>query len=308
MKNKNTLKMISLFLLLAVTVSVAAITFVGAASTVTIDAVNIATARQNMRGHGYFWDNINKVLTLDGIDIVTKEDYGLRLPGGCTVVLNGKNSIKAGKHAVSCAGNVVFKGSGSLTMSSGENGFYLISQDNTTKVRFLSGKYSVEAGNCGILSEYTDISLIGGSMDITIKNNGGRAISGRVVNLVGGAISANSPVEAAHTLNVDSVNIDIDAEESALIAKYLNIANEKIDGAEEYGGESSVHAKAVKRSHAKSFIFGDTVPGYVDFIALAAVIIAAAACIGVPILRNKKKKKALYERLADEGYIEKKQK
>lgn len=306
MNNKNISKIISLFLFLAVIVSMTTVIFVGAASTVTIDAVNIATARQNMRGHGYFWDNINKVLTLDGIDIVTKEDYGLRLPGGCTVVLKGKNSIKAGKHAISCAGNVVFKGSGSLATSSGENGFYLISQDNTTKVRFLSGNYSIEAGNCGIMSEYTDISLIGGSMDIIVKNDGGRAISGRVVNLVGGAFSADSPVEAAHTLNIDSVDIDIEAEESALIAKYLNVANEKIDGADEYGGESFIHAKAVKRSHAKSFIFGDTVPGYVDFIALAVVITAAAACIGIPILRNKKKKKALYARLADEGYIEKK--
>ena len=69
---------------------------VSAAGAITT-TVNIATANKNQRGNGYDWANRYDVLTLNGLNIVTDDAYGLRLPKNCTVVLEGKNYIKASK-------------------------------------------------------------------------------------------------------------------------------------------------------------------------------------------------------------------
>ena len=289
-------RIISIILILVMLAGIAALGTSAASVTIT-DTVNIAAARQNMHGHGYDWANRTSTLTLTGVDIDTKNDYGLRLPAECTVVLAGNNYIKAEKYGISCAGNVIFKGKGTLTVDAGEYGIYLISQDNTTKVRVLSGSYSVTAGVYGIYSEYTDFSLAGGRLDI--KTNGGSAIMGRAVNLVGGSVKADSPIECTHSLLIDSVNLDIDAALAALSAKNLSLRHLDVT---EYNGENSIHARAVKRWHSKSAVFGEDVPGWVDFVVFAAFLLIIAACITLPVLRRKKKAKKLYERLRAEGY------
>lgn len=286
--------------ILAILVLTALFTLAVCASGVTItETVNVAAARQNLHGHGYEWANRTSTLTLSGVNIDTKSDYGLRLPGECTVVLEGNNYVRASKYAISCAGNVTFKGKGTLTVDAGEYGFYLISQDNTTRVHFLSGEYKINAGKCGVFSEYTDFSVSGGSFDIATEAADGRAIMGRVANIVGGSFKANSAIECSHSLLIDSVNIDVDAQDAALSAK--NLAIRHLDNTE-YGGENAFHAKAVKRWHSKSILFGANVAGWVDYAVLLFVICAIAACIVVPSLRKKKKKKELYERLKAEGY------
>ena len=296
-------KIISLALPLVIIITLIMSVYpVSAVTYIIPETVNIAAARQNIHGHGYEWANRTSTLTLSNCYINTKDDFGLRLPGECTVILEGNNYIRAEKYAISCAGNVIFKGKGTLLIEAGEIGIYLISQDNTTKVRILSGDYRINAGKYGVFSEYTDFSLAGGKMDITATGEDSRAILGRAVNLVGGAFTSDSTVEATHSLLVDSVDIDVSSDSAALVSKNLTVRNESIEGLDGYNGENEIKASAVKRHHSESIIFGSGVSGWVDYILLFAVLAAVAACIVLPILHKKKKKKELYERLKREGY------
>ena len=81
------------------------------AKTIT-ETLNLVNVTQNERGDGYQWANRYDILTLDGLRLETENDFGLRLPKSCTVVLKGTNYIKAGKYALTCSGNVSFKGNG----------------------------------------------------------------------------------------------------------------------------------------------------------------------------------------------------
>ena len=261
--------------------------------------VNIATANKNMRGEGYDWANRYDVLTLKGLNIDTEDPYGLRLPKNCTVVLEGKNTIKASKYGISCSGTVVFKGSGSLTIEAGEIGIYLIAQDSTQKVRLIDGKYEITAGTYGIYSEAADFSFTGKSMNVNVTGDGGHAIMGRAVNLLGGTFTANAPVESTHQLLVDGINITVDGGSSpAFASKNLTVKN--LDT--EYNGESSVNAKSTKKFTGTSIIFGENVGAAVDYVILAVFAAGIAAAIVLPALRRKKKAKELYERLEKEGY------
>ena len=261
--------------------------------------VNIATANKNMRGEGYDWANRYDVLTLKGLNIDTEDPYGLRLPKNCTVVLEGKNTIKASKYGISCSGTVVFKGSGSLTIEAGEIGIYLIAQDSTQKVRLIDGKYEITAGTYGIYSEAADFSFTGKSMNVNVTGDGGHAIMGRAVNLLGGTFTANAPVESTHQLLVDGIDISVEGGSApAFASKNLTVKN--LDT--EYNGESSVNAKSTKKFTGTSIIFGENVGAAVDYVILAVFAAGIAAAIVLPALRRKKKAKELYERLEKEGY------
>ena len=260
--------------------------------------VNIAAANKNESGPGYYWANRYDTLTLSGMRVETEEPYGLRLPKDCTVVLEGDNYVKSSKYGLSCAGTVVFKGTGSLTVDAGEIGIYLITQDRTQKIRLIEGSYTVTAGKYGVYSDAADFSFVGKSMKITA---GERAILGRCVNLLGGTFAADTPVEATQSLIVNGVTVDIDASSPALVSKNLEIKNLDFGGGE-YDGGNSVHARGLAKFHAKSVLLGDSVPGWVDYILLAAAVLLVGALIFVPALRKKKKTKELYERLEKEGY------
>lgn len=271
-----------------------------AVDTVT-STVNIAIADKNMTGPGYYWANRTDTLTLSGLNIDTDEPYGLRLPKNCTVILEGKNTIKAAKYGISCSGTVVIKGSGSLTIEAGDIGIYLISQDNTQKVRLIEGKYEITAGTYGVYSEAADFSFVGDSMNINVGTPDGNAILGRSVNLLGGTFTANAPVESTHQLLVDGLNVNIEANRAAFSSKHMSVKD--IDfGGTEYNGESVVSGKSTAKEVRTSILFGENVPGWVDYILLAVFAAGAASAIIGPALHRKKKTKELYERLEKEGY------
>lgn len=290
---------LSLFLA-ALIVLVPALTAVPAqaANEVITHTVNIAAANKNESGPGYTWMNRYDTLTLSGLHVETEDPYGLRLPKDCTVTLEGNNYVKAAKYGMSCSGTVVFKGSGSLTIDAGEIGIYLITQDKTQKIRLIDGSYTVTAGKYGVYSDAADFSFVGKSMKISA---GEKAILGRCVNLLGGTFSADSPVEATQALLVNGVTVDIDASAPALVSKNLELKNLDFTSGE-YNGGNSFHAKGLAKFHATSVLFGENVPGWVDYILLAAAIVGVGALIYVPVLRKKKKTKELYERLEKEGY------
>lgn len=276
----------------------------GEASAETITStLNLVNVKQNERGDGYEWANRYDILTLNGINIDTESDYGLRLPQNCTVVLKGTNYIKAGKYALSCSGNVSFKGNGTLILDAGEIGLFIYSEVGTDKIRLLEGNYQITAGKYGVYSQAADFSFVDGKLDITVNSAEGAAISGRCLNLVGGKFTANNSVEATHELVVKGINLDINSTKTALSAKILNITDISVT---DYNGESTIQAKSTEKNERKSAIFGDSVPGYVDYILLAVAVLGIAALIVVPVLKRKKKTKELYERLAREAAEEKK--
>jgi len=272
---------------------------------VITETVNIAQAKMNVEGHGYSWANRFDILTLNGLRIETESPYGLRLPKNCTVVLQGDNYIKASRYALSCAGTVTFKGSGSLTLEAGDIGIYLFTEDGTQKVRLLEGTYTVHAGTYGVYSVASDFSLVDGSMDITVDSPDGAAISGRIVNLVGGKLKANNAVDAAHILNVQGLDLDIRAPRAAFSAPTLSVAEVTMtsDGAEigEYSGQTQISGVSASPLFGPSIIFGESVPSYVDYICLAVLVTGIAAAVVGPVLHHKKKARALLARLETEN-------
>ena len=284
----------------------AALSVSAASGGVTItETVNIAQANKNMEGHGYSWANRYDILTLDGIHLDTTSDYGLRLPKNCTVVLEGDNYIKAAKYALSCAGTVVFKGDGKLTLEAGEIGMYLYAEDGTQKIRLLDGTYEIHAGDYGVYSIASDFSFVDGSMDITVDNAEGAAVSGRIVNLLGGSFKANNAVESSHMLIVDGVNLDVTAPRAAFSSKNLTVEDIALTSGgsaiEAYTDQTQVSGKSTAKDVRPSVIFGENVSGVVDYICLVLVIAGLAALIVIPVLRARKKKAALLARLEQEN-------
>ena len=295
--NRRVLSLLAAVLLLG-TLVLSAVPASAAGNEVIKKTVNIAAANKNESGPGYYWANRYDTLTLSGMRVETDEPYGLRLPKDCTVILEGDNYVKSSKYGVSCSGTVIFKGTGSLTVDAGEIGIYLITQEKTQKIRLIEGDYSVSAGKYGVYSDAADFSFVGNSMKISA---GESAILGRCVNLLGGTFSADSPVEATQALLVNGITVDIDASRPALSSKNLEIKNLGYTGGE-YDGGNSIHAKGLAKFHAKSVLLGDSVPGWVDYILLAAALALVGVLVFVPALRKKKKTKELYERLEKEGY------
>ncbi len=280
---------------------------VGAASggvTIT-ETVNIAQANKNMEGHGYSWQNRYDILTLDGVYIDTTADYGLRLPKNCTVILKGDNYIKASRYAMSAAGTVTFKGSGSLTLEAGEIGFYIYAEDGTQKVRLLDGSYEIHAGDYGVFSNAADFSFVNGTMQVSTDNEDGAAVSGRIVNLLGGSFTANNAVTASHILNVEGVNLDITAQKPALSGKNLTIKDIALTSAgtaiDEYADQMQLAGKSTAKRVRPSVIFGENVNGVVDYVCLVVAILGIAALVIVPVLRKKKKSAELLARLEKEN-------
>ena len=48
------------------------------------ETISLANARKNRKRRRLFWDNINDTLTLNGLNIDTTDDYGLKLPDNAT--------------------------------------------------------------------------------------------------------------------------------------------------------------------------------------------------------------------------------
>ncbi len=274
----------------------------------TIGSVNLANADKHQSGPGYSWDNINHILTLDGLNIVTDEDFGLKVPAGATVVLKGKNSIKAAKYGIGCPGSVTFEGAGDLTSQGGQCGIYSYSNNENHKVLIAGGDIEFIGDTWGMKSDNAIISIAEGELDVVGKS--GTAIDTRAISITGGESDFSGSVKAKHLISVDRADIDVESSSAALVSEnMLKLENVRIKAGSDddrlvkvdsYSGENCVELDAIGKGMRGSFIFGSDVPIIVDFLILAGTALLIGAVIAVPIIVKSKKKKKLFASLADE--------
>ena len=236
---------------------------------------------------------------------MTDKDFGIKLPSGATVVVEGNCSVSAAKYGISCPGSVTFKGTGKLTVTGGECGMYFYLSVREDRVLFLSGDYTVAGGEYGIRSDGAEISVCGGKTTF----RGETAVSGVTVTFSDCESAADGGVYAQRLVKISGADLLATAENRAAIVSdgKIDVKDEKIEAGDAgalfavdgYEGQSAVRFTSVYRRVRTSVLFGESVPGWVDVLVFTAAGLAAAAAIAVPLIRKKIKKKKLYERLGE---------
>ncbi len=272
---------------------------INAAETIT-DTLNLLVVTKNQTGEGYYWHNPSKTLTFSGLNIDTKSDIGLRLLDNTVIVLEGNNTISAGKTAIECVGNVTIKGTGSLTLKAGNTGIIIKSGDKGKKMMILEGTIDIAVGNEAIRSDAASISIAGGNINLSVSDNKGYAINGRVVSISDGVtLSADNTIAASYNMTVNAVNMTINAPKAAFEYKgKFEISNvsisagasaDSLSAADTYNGESSITTVSTVIKRAPSIIFGADYPLTLDFILLAVLLIIMLIVIFVPPYIKKRK-------------------
>lgn len=271
------------------------------------ETLNLASIRANTEGQGYEWNNMTETLTLDGLNIVTEDEYGLKLPSEATVVLKGKNYISAASCALVCTGKTTFTGSGSLTIVSGKTGISCSSVRETDLVHFLGGEISITAQQVGITSESSALSLMGSDISIeVIKTDGERsAVSGKSFSASSGSLTANASIRATASITVSAAELSITSTEPALICdngiKLDNVSiragatENDLASVSEYSAENAVILRSTAKSSKRGILFNADYPRVFDYLIFAALILLTAAVIAVPAYLKHKRTKKLIE-------------
>jgi len=270
--------------------------------------VNLQRADKNNRGDGYYFHNPSNTLTLTNLKIDTADQYGMKVKIGTTIVLEGNNYIKASDIALFCPGEFTVKGTGSLTLVSGNRGIVVNTNDTGSKFRLLEGTLSIESVNEAIYTATAGVALAGGKVDIKVSNPEANAISSRTLTISGGIdFDANSSVYASYKMGITGANLDIASSRQAIICDgQLTLADMDMKAgdsasslapieADAYASQTAVSAKSTFKRVMPSIIFGEGVPVAVDYVILVLAVIAVAALIAVPILRHKARIKRLEE-------------
>lgn len=282
-------------------------------SAITDQTLNLANAKKNLRGDGYEWNNPDRILTLTDLSIETDNDFGLKIPDNCTVILKGKNTVKATQFGIGVPGSVVFEGDGSLTVEAGEAAIYNYSYSDNHKMRFGGGNITLKSAT-PLLADRAEVSVTSGSLELI--STADTAANTRVLSISGGEVSASGSLNATHMLYVDRAKINVVSDSTALVSdNILKLENVKLKVAangntlanvSEYSGESSIETVPEKKSARNSILFGENIPITVDYILLSVAILLVAAAITLPIVRKRVKVRRLYERLDNERSDKKK--
>lgn len=275
------------------------------AKTVHKSCISLLDLRASKTGSGYEWDNFNKELTLNGLNIKTTDKYGLKIMDGAIVIIKGDNYIEASVAAIFLEAKVLFKGSGTLTLVGGDNGIYCSSADRTDSLSIVGGTYKITSGKAGIVSDFHKIAISG--CKITVDTESGVAIDAQT--LTTGAktvIKANGSLIGHNKLQIESSSITVDTDTQALVSdnpivfskvtlKAGSSKNDlhKIDlTSGGYASEKCVRISSLYNGTKKSLVFGGNVPIYVDIILLIAVIAALGCAVVLPVIYKKKKAQA----------------
>lgn len=276
-------------------------------SSLITETVNLANARQNMSGSGYYWINPEKTLTFRNLNIKTSDDFGIKVPAGATVVLEGENHITAEKYGLACSGEVNFKGTGSLIVESGEYAFYFYGEGAGKNVKILEGTYTLSGEKAGIYSPVSEFSIIGGTINILSNSSESRSIIGSSVNILGGKSELSGGIFASHLVKITGADVKITSEDKAIECdNIISVNNEKISvgssennlsEAKNYDGEACVNMTSTYKRERGSIIFGESGKSYMDFVILFAAVVAIAAAILIPTLIKKRRVRKLYEQI-----------
>ncbi len=282
---------------------------------VILETVNLTFIKKNKKGEGYYWDNINNTLTLTNLTIDTSDNFGLRLPEDCTLVLEGKNIIRASDCALSLEGNLTVRGKGSLTLYSDNYGIRAYSTDMNKKLTFKEGSININSAGDGIYSEYVVVTQNDkAKLDIN-TGEGAYSVNARQVKLLGGSFTANSSI-FSRDIKVSNIKLSITSAASAFIIngasegnyEKLKLSNVKITSgesegtlkeAETYNGEKCIftvpHKKYTKASLVLEWIIGKEISGtgYIDFVLIALGILIVGVFIATPYIKNKRDKQKI---------------
>ncbi len=278
--------------------------------------VNLTNPEKHIQGNGYYWNNIEKKLTLNNLSIETYDEYGLKIPSGAIVVLVGTNRISAAFAAIGAQGDVVFEGSGSLVISGGSYGIYGYSNstEGIVTARFRGGRYTITVQKNAIAMKTGDLEITGGTFELKASESAeGMALLGRNVTVRGCTITANAPIRATARLNLQATNVTLncaanraalcsDKQLLELVAVTLRTGEreENADVAEQYAGESYVELQDCADRSGTSILLGKGYPRSADFLILAIALLALTALLVIPKLIKYRKTEKLKARLEAE--------
>ncbi len=276
---------------------------VGASSTYT-EGISLMDVRQNVRADGYTWNNRTDTLTLDGLNIQTEDDYGLKLPGGATVVLKGKNTISASVAALYMEQDVKIRGTGSLTLEGGQYGIYLNAAGATSKLSISGGSFTITGGEDGIRADVGRVTLSGGKL--TIRGGSGYAVNVREFMAGSGVtVTATGSFYSSYSMLLQGANLSVSSDRPALLAdRSLKLESMRLMAGEsltslssvdEYGGEKALTTKSTLPTGVKSLLFGESKSIVWDILLLVSALAVLAALIVLPVLIRKKKAKVITE-------------
>lgn len=292
-------------------------TFETSESGIVVKMVNLINVTKNQHGPGIEWHNPSDTLTLTNATIDTADNYGLRLPEGATLVLEGNNVIRASKAALTTEGNLTIKGKGKLTLISDDMGIHVSTLDANKRLTIIGGTISIDAGGVGI-SSVNSIVNQSDNAKIEISTKGGAyAIDARQIKLLGGSYKANASLHA-EDIKIMEIDLDIASDKAAFIIEgdysygKVSIRDVKMQGGadksalsdiDSYNGENCITAKAKKvntKTSAFLELFGAKIPGsnWVDFALIGLVILTVAAFIATPYIKNHREKEKIASKIA----------
>lgn len=294
MKSTNKKNFIAAVLFVCLTALFVPFTFlhINAVNTIT-ETLNMLNVTKNQTGEGYYWHNPSKTLTFSGLNIDTQSEFGLKLLDNTIVILEGNNTISSAETAIYCTGTVTFKGTGSLTLVSGNTGIIIKNDNRNKKMMILEGTINISAGKEAIRSDNASISIAGGNISLNAADSEGYAINGRVVSISDGVtLVSDNTIAASYGLTVNAANMTINAPKAALQYKgSFGISNVAISSgtsaaslspADTYNGEFSIATVSTVKERAPSIVFGEEYPLSLDFIMLAILLVIMLTVIFVP--------------------------
>jgi len=295
----TSIRLISVFLVLLFALTAILPVLAAKAPATITSTVNLINVNKNETGEGWYWANRTGTLYLRGINLDTADQYGFKLPKNATVVLEGNNTIKASKAALVAPGAVVIKGKGTLNLTANEIGLWNYSSDDTHKLRIAGGTFNITAGIDAIRSDVAELSFTDAVLNLTTVGTEGSAIAGRVIRLANCTVNANNSIDA--TGNVHFLNADVTVISARSAVTYGNklffrdvkmsagAAEGSLADITEYSGENCLVTKANASTLGTSMFFGDSVPRFVDYLILIAVLAGVVAIIAVPAYRKHRK-------------------
>ncbi len=295
-------KFLPLFTVLMLTVAVIMGAVPCSAKTIHTKTLSFIDIRANAEGPGYKWNNYNDILTLDGLNIDTEDEFGLKINDGATVIIKGNNHIKASKAAVFIEGKVIIKGSGTLTLVS-ETGIFCSSDDSTDTLTINDGKFNITASSIGIVSDFHTVNLNGVNMKINAEN--GTAIKAQKLKVgVKTVLYANAPIIGEQKLYIDGASLTVNTASEALKGNSISIAKINIKAGDSsntlsaidtYDGQACIKTTSTYDDSPKSVILGEKFGAYFDTLIFIGIIAVLSAVVVLPIVIKKKKAQAAIE-------------